>query len=133
MADRAQGILLDTSAVIAHLRGRIDVLTLTSPAEPLFLSQVALAELYKGAKKSARCAHNRQRVDDFLQIATCFVPTALPQRSTPQPPWNWKSKAKPSPRTTSGRLSRSNAICRWRSVMPTSSVWRASLSLCGSR
>jgi len=29
MADRANGILLDTSAVIAHLRARIDVLALT--------------------------------------------------------------------------------------------------------
>jgi tRNA(fMet)-specific endonuclease VapC len=74
MADRAQGILLDTSAVIAHLRGRIDVLALTTPAEPLFLPLVALGELYKGAKKSARYAHNRQRVDDFLQIATLLYP-----------------------------------------------------------
>lgn len=74
MADRANGILLDTSIVIAHLRGRIDVLALTTPAEALFLPLVALGELYKGAEKSSRQAHNRQLVDDFLQIATLLFP-----------------------------------------------------------
>jgi len=74
MADRAQGILLDSSAVIAHLRGRIDVFTLTAPTEPLFVPLVALGELYKGAEKSARSAHNRQLVDDFLQIAALLYP-----------------------------------------------------------
>jgi len=74
VADRAHGILLDTSAVIAHLRGRIDVLGLTNPAEPLFLPLVALGELYKGAEKSAHSTHNRQLVDDFLQIAALLYP-----------------------------------------------------------
>lgn len=74
MADRAAGILLDTSAVIAHLRGRIDVLALTQPAEPLFLPLVALGELYKGAERSARAAHNRKLVDDFLEIAALLFP-----------------------------------------------------------
>ena len=69
MADRANGILLDTSVVVAHLRGKIDILALTTPAESLFLPLVALGELYKGAEKSARPAQNRQLVDHFLQIA----------------------------------------------------------------
>ena len=69
MADRAAGILLDTSAVVAHLRGQIDLFALTAPAEPLFLPLVALGELYKGAEKSARPAHSRRLVDDFLQMA----------------------------------------------------------------
>ena len=76
MADRAQGILLDTSVVIAHLRGKIDILALTSPAEPLFLPLVALGELYKGAEKSAHSSKNRQLIDDFLQIATLLYPDA---------------------------------------------------------
>jgi hypothetical protein len=42
MADRAQGIFFDTSAVIAHLRDRIDLLALTTPTEPLFLPLAAL-------------------------------------------------------------------------------------------
>jgi len=74
VADRSQGILLDTSAIVAHLRGRIDVLTLTAPNEPLFLPLVALGELYKGAEKSARSAHNRELVEDFLQIAALLYP-----------------------------------------------------------
>jgi tRNA(fMet)-specific endonuclease VapC len=74
MADRAHGILPDTSAVVAHLRGRIDILALTTPAEPLFLPLVALGELYKGAEKSARSAQNRQLVDDFLQTAALLYP-----------------------------------------------------------
>ncbi len=74
MADRAAGILLDTSVVVAHLRGRIDILALTVPGEPLFLPLVALGELYKGAEKSARPAYNRQLVDDFLQMVALLYP-----------------------------------------------------------
>ena len=74
MADRAQGILLDTSAIIAHMRGRIDILALTTPAEPLFVPLVALGELYKGVEKSARSIQNRQCVDDFLQLAALLFP-----------------------------------------------------------
>jgi tRNA(fMet)-specific endonuclease VapC len=76
MADRAAGILLDTSVVVAHLRGRIDIRALTVAGEPLFLPLVALGELYKGAEKSARPADNRKLVDDFLQMA------ALPHPDT---------------------------------------------------
>ena len=74
MADRATGILLDTSVVVAHLRGRIDIRALTVPAEPLFLPLVALGELYKGAAKSARPADNRDLVDEFLQMAALLHP-----------------------------------------------------------
>ena len=81
MADRANGILLDTSAVIAHLRGGIDVLALTKPTEPLFLPLIALGELYKGAEKSSRSVHNRQLVDDFLQIAALLYPDSATAES----------------------------------------------------
>jgi predicted nucleic acid-binding protein len=79
IADRANGILLDTSAIIAHLRGGIDVLALTKPTEPLFLPLVALGELYKG-RKSPR-VHNRQLVDDFLQIAVLLYPDSATAES----------------------------------------------------
>jgi predicted nucleic acid-binding protein len=82
MADRANGILLDTSAVVAHLRGRIDVLALTTPTEPLFLPLVALGEPYKGAEKSERSVHNRQLVDDFLQIAALLYPDSATAESS---------------------------------------------------
>ena len=74
MADRAAGILLDTIAVIAHLRGRIDIRALTVPGEPIFLPLTALGELYKGAEKSARPADNRQLVEEFLQMAALLFP-----------------------------------------------------------
>ena len=74
MADRAQGILLDTSAVVAHLRGRIDIDTLKTPAETLFLPLVALGELYKGAEKSSRPLRERQLVDLFLQPVVLLHP-----------------------------------------------------------
>ena len=80
-ADRANGILLDTSAVIAHLCARIDVLALTTPTEPLFLPLIALGELYKGAEKSERSVHNRQLVDDFLQIAVLLYPDSATAES----------------------------------------------------
>jgi tRNA(fMet)-specific endonuclease VapC len=81
MADRARGILLDTSAIVAHLRGRIDVFVLTAPTEPLFVPLVALGELYKGAEKSANSARNRQLVDDFLQIAALLYPDSATAES----------------------------------------------------
>jgi tRNA(fMet)-specific endonuclease VapC len=74
MADRANGMLLDTSVVIAHLRRQLNIMTLTSPSEPLFLPLIALGELYKGAEKSPRSEHNRKIVDDFLQIAVLLYP-----------------------------------------------------------
>ena len=37
MAERANGILLDNSVVIAQLRGSVDLQTMASPDEPLFL------------------------------------------------------------------------------------------------
>ncbi len=48
-----QGILLDTSVVIEHLRGRINLAEKAPPAEPLFLPLTALGELYKGVLKSS--------------------------------------------------------------------------------
>ena len=74
MANRADGILLDTSVVVAHLRGKIDILALITPAESVFLPLVALGELYKGAEKSAYPARNRQLVDEFLQLTTLLFP-----------------------------------------------------------
>jgi hypothetical protein len=51
MADRADGVLLDSSVVIAYLRGRLDLRQKVIPSEPLFLPLVALGELYKGGLK----------------------------------------------------------------------------------
>jgi hypothetical protein len=69
MTERGNGVLLDTSVVIAHLRGLIDFQDLTAPEEPLFLPLVALGELYKGALKSNHPEINRLKIDEFLRIA----------------------------------------------------------------
>src|SRR5271165_6533721 len=115
MADRANGILLDTSAVIAHLRARIDVLALTTPTEPLFLPLVALGELYKGAEKSERSVHNRQLVDDFLRIAVLLYPDSATAESYAKTAVALEARGQITPRMTSGLPpSLSNAICRWR-------------------
>ncbi len=60
--------------MVAHLRGRIDIRALTTPAAPLFLPLVALGELYKGTEKFARPVKNRRPVDDFLQLAALLYP-----------------------------------------------------------
>ena len=49
MAERVDGILFDTSVVVAHLRGRIDLQSLAAADEPLFLPLAALGELYPDA------------------------------------------------------------------------------------
>jgi tRNA(fMet)-specific endonuclease VapC len=74
MAERVNGILLDTSVVVAHLRGRIDLQSLAAADEPLFLPLVALGELYRGVLKSARPEFNRAKVDEFLEIAAVLSP-----------------------------------------------------------
>ena len=81
MADRAAGILLDTSAVIAHLRGKIDIFALVNKDEPLFLPLVALGELYKGVEKSSRPEQNRTIVDEFLQTTALLFPDAATAES----------------------------------------------------
>jgi len=69
MAERVNGILLDTSVVVAHLRGRIDLQNLAAADEPLFLPLVALGELYRGVLKSARPEFNR--ATNFSKLQRC--------------------------------------------------------------
>lgn len=61
MRSHPKDILLETSIVIAHLRGTINVLTLASNDEELFLPLVGLGELYKGALASNRWEYNHKR------------------------------------------------------------------------
>jgi predicted nucleic acid-binding protein len=74
MADRSQGILLDTSAIIAHFRGKIDLFELVVPEEPLFVSPVILGELYKGALKSGNPAKHQARIKELLEWVTVLSP-----------------------------------------------------------
>jgi hypothetical protein len=95
MADRAQGILLASTAVIAHLPGPIDLLALTTPP---VLPLVALGELYKARKNRRGPPRTGSVWTTSCKSLRCFIPTALRQRFTLQPPWIWNSKARPSPR-----------------------------------
>jgi tRNA(fMet)-specific endonuclease VapC len=74
MAERVNGILLDTSVVVAHLRGSVHLQALASADEPLFLPLVALGELYRGVLKSRRPESSRAKVDEFLEIAAVLCP-----------------------------------------------------------
>lgn len=70
----AQGILLDTSVVIDHLRGKIDIAQKAPAAEPLFLALTALGELYKGVMKSTAPEKNRLKLEMFLQTVAVLLP-----------------------------------------------------------
>jgi len=74
MADRSQGILLDSSAIIAHFRGKLDLFQLVSPGEPLFMPLVALGELLKGAFKSADPARHLGKISALLKVVAVLNP-----------------------------------------------------------
>lgn len=74
MADRSQGILLDSSAVIAHFRGKLDLFALVAPEEPLFLPLVALGELLKGALKSADPPKHQAKIMTLLKVVAVLNP-----------------------------------------------------------
>lgn len=69
-----QGILLDTSVVVDHLRGRIDLSDIIPLTEPLFISLTVLGELYKGVLKSAAPEKNRIVLERFLQTVVVLQP-----------------------------------------------------------
>lgn len=93
----AHGILLDSSVVIPHLRGRLDLASQAPASEPLFLSLTALGELYKGVLKSIHPDESRVVLDTFLQSVSVLHPdtttalyyakiaVALEQKGTPIP------------------------------------------------
>lgn len=74
VADRSQGILLDSSVIIAHFRGKLDIFQLISPGEPLFMPLVALGELLKGALKSADPAKHQGKIADLLKVVAVLNP-----------------------------------------------------------
>ncbi len=70
----AQGILLDSSVVIPHLRGQLDLAAQVVPNEPLFLPLTALGELYKGVFKSSQPQKNRLLLETFLRTVAVLHP-----------------------------------------------------------
>jgi tRNA(fMet)-specific endonuclease VapC len=92
-----RGVLLDTSVVIHHLRGKLDIGDHVAGPEPIFISLTALGELYKGVLKSRNPEKNRKQLDVFLQTVAVLHPdtatalhyaqiaNALEQKGTPIP------------------------------------------------
>lgn len=74
MADRSGGILLDSSVIIAHFRGKLDLFGLVAAAEPLFIPLIALGELFKGAEKSGDPPRHRAKIEAFLKIVAVLNP-----------------------------------------------------------
>lgn len=70
----ARGILLDSSVVIPHLRGHLDLAARVASNEPLFLPLTALGELYKGVFKSSQPQKNRLLLETFLRTVALLHP-----------------------------------------------------------
>jgi tRNA(fMet)-specific endonuclease VapC len=97
VADRAQGILLDSSVVIAHFRGTIDLFQLVAPAEPLFMPLVALGELWKGALKSADPPEHHAKIAALLKIVAVLSPDMLTAKYYSQAVVDLEAKGLPIP------------------------------------
>ncbi len=61
--------LLDTSVVVALLRGDPAVKQRINTAEEVFISSVVLGELYLGARLSSRSAENTAQIESFATAA----------------------------------------------------------------
>lgn len=70
MASAARGILLDTSILIAHFRGRISLQELIRDYERIYVSAITLYELEYGASKAGRAS-------DFSHLREVFRPIVL--------------------------------------------------------
>jgi tRNA(fMet)-specific endonuclease VapC len=70
----ARGILLDSSVVILHLRGRLDLSARVAASEPLFLPLTALGELYKGVLKSNQPHKSQLLLETFLKTVAVLNP-----------------------------------------------------------
>ncbi len=71
--------LLDTNIVIALLEGEAVIQDQLAQADEVFVSSIALGELFFGAGKSGRPQANRARVDEFARdnvVMGCDTDTA---------------------------------------------------------
>ena len=69
-----KNILLDTSVVVHHLRGKSGFIIELEGEENFFLPCMALAELYAGAFRSAQQEKNLLRIENFLKEVTVLFP-----------------------------------------------------------
>lgn len=97
MSDYPDGLVLDTSVVVAYLRDELDLLGLAGEATFLFLPLVALGELYKGALASNRPQENRRQVDEFLALTALLHPDAATAEVYARVSVQLKRKGRPIP------------------------------------
>ncbi len=97
MADRSQGILLDSSAIIAHFRGKLDLFQLVAPGEPLFMPLVALGELLKGALKSGDPAKHQAKIMALLKVVAVLNPDSATAERYAQASVALEAKGQPIP------------------------------------
>jgi tRNA(fMet)-specific endonuclease VapC len=67
------GRLLDTSVMVAILRGNRDLSPLIADEDETFLSAVVLGELYVGALRSQKIEANLQEIDALASRSTVLV------------------------------------------------------------
>ena len=70
----SEGILLDTSVVIPHLRGRFDIAKAAPPTETWYLPLTVVGELYKGVFRSSRENENLRLLEAFLKTVGILHP-----------------------------------------------------------
>lgn len=62
-------LLLDTTVVVAHLRGVVSVGERLAETQTRYLSAVALGELHYGVHRSARQSENLRQLESWLRVA----------------------------------------------------------------
>ena len=60
--------LLDTNIIIALFAGEAAVKSSLAGAEEVFVSSIAIGELYYGAQKSGRAKENLARIEEFVSL-----------------------------------------------------------------
>ena len=70
----SQDILLDTSVIIAHLRGKFDIRPFTPKGVRLFASMFTIGELEKGINKAAHPEKERVKTEHLLEGIALILP-----------------------------------------------------------
>ncbi|MEM9481184.1 MAG: PIN domain-containing protein [Verrucomicrobiota bacterium] len=67
-------ILLDTAPIIAHLRGKLDIVAETAPGTLLFTSLFTFGELQKGIQRADNKVRENDKVSAFLDQVAILLP-----------------------------------------------------------
>ena len=67
-------ILLDSSPIIAHMRGRIDIVELAPADSLLLVSLFTLGELEKGVNRAVNPAKEQSKIDGILNLTALIIP-----------------------------------------------------------